>query len=39
MLVWKFIVKTKEKAIQIYQRGMPIKTAGRMRGNMEVFRR
>lgn len=33
----KIYEKTKEKAIQIYQRGMPIKTAGRMRGNMEYL--
>lgn len=31
----KIYSKTREKTIQTYQRGMPIKTAGRMRGNME----
>jgi HSP90 family molecular chaperone len=33
----KIYSKTKEKTIQTYQRGMPIKTAGRMRGNMEYL--
>ena len=33
----KIYSKTKEKTIQSYQRGMPIKTAGRMRGNMEYL--
>ena len=33
----KIYSKTREKAIQTYQRGMPIKTVGRMRGNMEYL--
>lgn len=33
----KIYEKTKEKTIQVYQRGMTIKTAGRMRGNMEYL--
>jgi hypothetical protein len=33
----KIYSKTREKTIQTYQRGMPIKTAGRMRGNMEYL--
>ena len=33
----KVYEKTKEKTIQVYQRGMTVKTAGRMRGNMEYL--
>ena len=33
----KSLIKTKEKVIQSYQRALPIKDFGRLRGNMEYL--